>query len=171
MAGKVESKKLEEYENENYYLLWWSDKRHFRNNCLGLSDEKITRSHGPITLWMWMFSTALHLMYSLTGIRNFARKEEFIYETIAALASNAGHLGWQFTITKASNGSHFHIPLIFCSLVSQPCSIRYFFSLFDTFSHFGNLKNAVTVQSLYHKDSNMFRLLNKVKSCSAEMDG
>ena len=28
MAGKEENKKLEEYENENYYLLWWSDKRH-----------------------------------------------------------------------------------------------------------------------------------------------
>ena len=42
MAGKVEDKKLEEYENENYYLLWWSDKRHFPYNCLGLSDEKKT---------------------------------------------------------------------------------------------------------------------------------
>ena len=40
MAGKVvQDKKLEEYENENYYLLWWSDKRHFPYNCLGLSDE------------------------------------------------------------------------------------------------------------------------------------
>ena len=36
MAG---NKKIEEYENENYYLLWWSDKRHFPYNCLGLSDE------------------------------------------------------------------------------------------------------------------------------------
>ena len=39
MAGKVENKKFEEYENENYYLLWWSEKRQFRNNCLGFSDE------------------------------------------------------------------------------------------------------------------------------------
>ena len=39
MAGKVENKKIEEYENENYYLLWWSDKRHFPYNYLGLSDE------------------------------------------------------------------------------------------------------------------------------------
>ena len=40
MAGKVENKKIEEYENENYYLLRWSDKRHFPYiNCLGLSDE------------------------------------------------------------------------------------------------------------------------------------
>ena len=39
MAGKVENKNLEEYENENYYLLWWSDKRHFPYNSLGLSGE------------------------------------------------------------------------------------------------------------------------------------
>ena len=39
MAGKVENKKLKEYENENLYLLWWSDKRHFPYNSLGLSDE------------------------------------------------------------------------------------------------------------------------------------
>ena len=38
-AGKVaRDKKLEEYENENYYFLWWSDKRHFPY-CLGLTDE------------------------------------------------------------------------------------------------------------------------------------
>ena len=41
MAGKVENKKkIEEYENGNNYLLWWSDKRCFPYNyCLGLSDE------------------------------------------------------------------------------------------------------------------------------------
>ena len=33
-----------------------------------VSPTKITRSHGPITLWMWMFSTLLHLLvYSLTA--------------------------------------------------------------------------------------------------------
>ena len=32
MAGKIENKISEEYENENYYLLWWSDKRHFPYN-------------------------------------------------------------------------------------------------------------------------------------------
>ena len=32
-----------------------------------VSRTKITRSHGPITLWMWMFSAVLHLLvYSLT---------------------------------------------------------------------------------------------------------
>ena len=39
MAGKVENKTIEEYENGNNYLLWWSDKRRFPYNCLGLSDE------------------------------------------------------------------------------------------------------------------------------------
>ena len=29
MAGKVENKKIEEYENGNNYLRWWSDKRRF----------------------------------------------------------------------------------------------------------------------------------------------
>ena len=36
MAGKVENnKKIEEYENGNNYLLWWSDKRRFQD----FSDE------------------------------------------------------------------------------------------------------------------------------------
>ena len=39
MAEKVENKKIAEYENENYYFLWFSDRRHFPYNCLGLSDE------------------------------------------------------------------------------------------------------------------------------------
>ena len=39
MAG---NKKLEKYENENYYLLLRSDKGHFPYNCLGLSDEDIS---------------------------------------------------------------------------------------------------------------------------------
>ena len=40
MAGKVvRDRKLEEYENENCYFLWWSDKRHFPYNSLGLTDE------------------------------------------------------------------------------------------------------------------------------------
>ena len=39
MAGKVENKKIEEYENGNNYLLWWSDKRRFPYNSLSLSDE------------------------------------------------------------------------------------------------------------------------------------
>ena len=43
-------------------------------------------------------------------------------------------------ITKASNSSNFHIPVIFCSLLSQPCSIR---SFFYTFSHLRNLEKSV----------------------------
>ena len=41
MAGKEENKKkkIEEHENGNNYLLWFSDKRRFPYNCLGLSDE------------------------------------------------------------------------------------------------------------------------------------
>ena len=37
--GKERTKILEEYENENYYSLWRSDKQHFPYSFLGLSDE------------------------------------------------------------------------------------------------------------------------------------
>ena len=38
--GKEKTKELEKYENEIYYLLWWSDKHHFPYiNCRGLLDE------------------------------------------------------------------------------------------------------------------------------------
>ena len=53
-------------------------------------------------------------------------------------------------ITKVSNCSHFHIPLFFCSLLSQLSSMR-FFSLFDTFSFLprdrGNYKKVPLVRS------------------------
>ena len=93
MAGKIENKIFEEYENENYYLLWWSDKRHFPYNCIGLSDEDNSVSRTDNFVNAIVFNS---VMYSITGNRNFARKEELIYETIAALITcNAGHLGWQ----------------------------------------------------------------------------
>ena len=67
---------------------------------------------------------------------------------------------------KASYTSHFHIPLIFLFSTFPVMQYQLFFSLFDTFAHFKKFKS--TVESIYHKDSNTFRLLNKVKSCSAE---
>ena len=42
MAGKVvRDKKLEEYENVKYYLLWWSDNGHFPYNC---PDNSVSRT-------------------------------------------------------------------------------------------------------------------------------
>ena len=82
MAGKVESKKLEEYENENYYLLWWSDKLHFSYNSLGLSGEDNSVSRTDNFVIVNVTSSCV------TGKRNFARKEELIYQTITALTSN-----------------------------------------------------------------------------------
>ena len=41
MAGKTENKIFEEYENENYYLLWWPDKRHFG---LTVEDNSVSRT-------------------------------------------------------------------------------------------------------------------------------
>ena len=56
MAGKVENKKLEEYENENYYLLWWLDKRHFPYNYVF------------IYLCMYAYSVQTFIEAPFTGI-------------------------------------------------------------------------------------------------------
>ena len=86
MAGKVENKKLEEYENEDYYLLWWSDKPHFPYNSLSLSGEDNSVSRTDIFVIVNVFNSVTSSR--VTGNRNFARKEELIYETIAVLTSN-----------------------------------------------------------------------------------
>ena len=72
-------------------------------------------------------------------------------------------------ITKASNSSHFHIPLMFLfSTFEIPShAVSEIFSLFDTFSHLRNFTYALSVELLYHKDSNMFCPLNNVKPCCA----
>ena len=41
-----------------------------------------------------------------------------------------------------------------------------FISLFDTFSHLTNFKNAFSEELLYHKDSNMFRPLSLLRGVS-----
>ena len=56
MTGKVENKKkIEEYENGNNYLLWWSDKWHFPYNCLGLSDEdnSVSRTDNFVNVYVF----------------------------------------------------------------------------------------------------------------------
>ena len=45
-------------------------------------------------------------------------------------------------------------------------AMQYQICFFYTFSHLRNLKNAFCAPSVYHKDSNTFRLFNKVKPCS-----
>ena len=72
-------------------------------------------------------------------------------------------------ITKASNSSHFHIPLMFLFSTFPAMQYQRFFSLFDTFSHLRNFKNAFSVELLYHKDNNLFCPLNKVKPCCARL--
>ena len=52
-------------------------------------------------------------------------------------------------ITKASNSSHFHIPLMFLFANFPAMHYQRSFSLFDTFSHLRNLKNAFSVDLLY----------------------
>ena len=67
---------------------------------------------------------------------------------------------------KACNSFHFHTLLIICS---QPCSIRAFFLFLIPFLILEILKNAFSVESPYHKNSDMFSPLNKVKPCSVPL--
>ena len=64
-------------------------------------------------------------------------------------------------ITKVSNCSHFHIPLFFCSLLSQPSSMR-FFSLFDMFSFLprdrGNYKESAACPITKASNSSHFHI-------------
>ena len=91
MAGKVENKKLEEYKNENYYLLCGSDKQQFPYNCLDLSDEDNSVSRTDSFVNVNVFNAGVS-----SRVLSYTRKEKLIYETMAALiTSNAGHLEWQ----------------------------------------------------------------------------
>ena len=60
MAGKAEDKKLEEYENENYYLLWRSDKRHFLNIIASNEDNSVSRKDNFLNV------NVFNSVYSLT---------------------------------------------------------------------------------------------------------
>ena len=64
-------------------------------------------------------------------------------------------------ITTVRNCSHFHIPLFFCSLLSQLSSMR-FFSLFDTFSFFpsdrGNYKESAACPITKASNSSHFHI-------------
>ena len=104
-------------------------------------------------------STDVTLLKTITLTKSSRPRDRGNYKTCKESAA--------CPITKASNSSHFHIPLSFCSLLSQPCSIRYFVSM--PFLILKINKNVFSIESLYHKDSNMFRPLNKVKPCSARL--
>ena len=120
-----------------------------------VSRMKITRSHGPITLSMWMFSTVLHLLlYSLNGNRNFARKEELIYETTAALTSNAGHLGWQQmrSFTKWHLWHQNTIPLMH---LDHLVGIRYFVPFFMFYTESVMLSPRFIPESVFYTQSVM----------------
>ena len=99
MAGKVENKKLEEYENEDCYLLWWSDKPHFPYNSLSLSGEDNSVSRTDIFVIVNVFNSVTSSR--VIGNRNVARKEELFniwnYRSpyLQYHLPNAGHLGWQ----------------------------------------------------------------------------
>ena len=98
MAGKVENKKIEEYENENYYLLWWSDKRHFPYNSLGLSgeDNSVSRTDNFVIVNVFNSVTSSRV----TGNWKLCKKRRInIWNYHSSYLQyhlpNAGHLGWQ----------------------------------------------------------------------------
>ena len=93
------------------------------------------------------------LFFSLFDTFSFLPRDRGNYKECAACL-----------ITKASNSSHFHIPLMF--LFSTFPAMQYLrsVSLFDTFSHLRNFPQAFSMGLVYHKDRNMFCPLNKVLS-------
>ena len=67
-----------------------------------VSLAKITQSHGPITLWLWMFSTVLHLLV-LPEIETCKERRinRWNYRSpyLQYHLSNAGHFGWLYQVT------------------------------------------------------------------------
>ena len=49
-------------------------------------------------------------------------------------------------ITKASNSSYFHTPLMFLFFTFPAIQYQSFFSVFDTFTHFRNFNNAFSIE-------------------------
>ena len=146
MAGKVENKKITAMWKWEQLLCFVIGQASGTFEIIAsVSGTKITRSHGPITLWMWMFSTALHLlMYSLAGNRNFARKEELIFETIYRIPHLQCRPSW---VT-----AHAQLPFPWCNYYKESAAspitkareyMQYHISFFHTFSHLRNLKQWV----------------------------
>ena len=92
-----------------------------------------------------------------------------LFDTFSFLPRDRGNYkeSAAYPITKASNSSHFHIPLMFLFSTFPIMQYQRFFSLFDTFSYLKNFTYAFSVGLLYHKDRDMFCRLNKVKPCCA----
>ena len=82
MAGKVENKTLQEYENENYYLLWWSDKWHFPYNCLGLSDEdnSALRTDNFVNVNVFNCVESSHVVSLIPEIETLQEKKNKYYD-------------------------------------------------------------------------------------------
>ena len=136
------------------------DRGNYKESAACQKTKASNCSHFHIPLFFW-FSTFPATQYqrfcSLFDTFSFRPRERGNYKESAACP-----------IIKASNSSHIHIPLIFLSSTFPAIQYQIFFSLFVTFSHLRNFKNAFSVELLYHKGSNMLRPLNKVlKPCCA----
>ena len=96
-------------------------------------------------------SHAVSEIFSLFDTFSFRPRDRVDYKESAACP-----------ITKASNSSRFHTPLMFLFSTFPAMQYRSFFSLFDTFSHLRNFTKALSVELLYHKGTNMLHPLNEV---------
>ena len=150
MAGKVENKKIEEYENENYYLLWWSDKQRFPYNSLGLSDEELCdcECFQQCCIFSCYQKTKLCKKRRINNIWNY-RSPYLQYHL-----SNAGHLGWQHmhNFTKWHLWRQNTIPLMHRDhLVGN----RYFVPFFVFYTASVMLGPRVIYESIFYSQSVM----------------
>ena len=132
------------------------DRGNYKESVACAKTKAINCSHFHIPLFFVLFfpNHAVSEIFSLFDTFSFRPRDRANYKESAACP-----------ITKASNSSH--LPLMFFSSTFPAMQYQRFFSLFDTFSHPSLKKTAFSVELPHHKDSNMLRLLIKVKPCCA----
>ena len=117
---------------------------------VSVSRTKITGSHRPITLWMRMFSTVLHLlMFSLTGKSKLCKKRKINIWNYRSLNYLQCRPSWLTAYAQS-----YQVTLIYGAKIPFPWRTV----IIGRKSH---LKHTFSVELLYHKHSNIFRPLNK----------
>ena len=90
MAGKEENKKLEEYENENYYLLWWA--LHYSTRYTHMvthpntnpNKEDLTLLSGRnMLLSLWYSDSMLTAFFKISKMRKVIKKRKNIWYCMA----------------------------------------------------------------------------------------
>ena len=111
--------------------------------------------------------------HSLDALWSLGRKSVFctflrvLYRVRNARSAFCTRVPVLYPVRNAWSSFYTWVRVLFCSLLSQPCSIKYVLSIPLLILEIQ--KNAFSAESLYHKDSNMFRRFNKVKPCSSDL--